>query len=157
ALNVSLLDNRNADVLRTRFDLQTDIAGAVSCDDVHSSAIDGDLEFLVAAYARLRYADAGAGDPEIVFTIQGENVVEQDSASRTERQSFDMIALDEASRNTIGHFVAADFRIANRKTADLRSSSHVGLNKLGRHAQNVGYIVEAFARIVCWKERCGIN
>ena len=65
--------------------------------------------------------------------------------------------LRQPARRGVGGDAGADRRIADRQAADLRRRRHVGLHQRRRHAQHVGDVVEAVARIVAGEQRRGVD
>src|SRR5262249_46501689 len=102
---------------------------AIAPDNVDSFTIDTDFEFFVATDARLSDPNAAASNPEIVFAVQREGMLDEHSTASAERQTFDVIGLCQAAGNSVSGLVRADFGIADGQPADLCCSRDIPLDK----------------------------
>ncbi len=79
------------------------------------------------------------------------------AAARAERHALERLVLAEITLHRVGDLRRRGVAFADGEPADLRRRGDVALEQRRRHAEHVGDVVEAVARIVCGQEGRGID
>ena len=87
-------------------------------------------------------------DVDLVFGIQREVVVDQQSAARAQRQAFDVVVLSAVRRRSVDLRHGNERRIADGHGADLARRGEILLEQRRRNLQYVRDVVEAVAFVV---------
>src|SRR5436190_14763619 len=126
--------------MRSGLDRQPEVAWVAGSDLL---AVDCDVESCAASTTRTHAAHS-----ELVLGVQGKRVLEKKTTPGSERQAFDVPILREAAGSGISDLGWDERAVADGSTADFHRRGHIALNERRRHAQRVGDVVEALARII---------
>ena len=131
-----------------------DVHPAVEFEDRHPFAVDGDLELLrglVGVQSVAPVADQGAGgfvverDPEDVFTVGREVVLDAEAAARSIGGAFDPLGLRSPAGDLVLGLARSGGRVAQRQPRDVARPVQVGFQQGGREHLCVGDVVEVRA------------
>ena len=78
-------------------------ARAAAPEHCGALAVDGDLDFLVAAERLEAEPAAAAADADLVLGVEREEVPDGHAAARAERLTVEMLGLQEPARRAVGH------------------------------------------------------
>ena len=136
-----------------------DLLVAAERGQVHALAVHGDLE-LVRVLEPAHRPEVGAEqlDLELVLAVERQRRIDQHAADRAERQALDVPVL----RRVLPHAVDLAGRRESRgsptaSAADALGGGQVALEQHRRHAEHVGDVVEAGARVVGRQQRRGVD
>ena len=148
---------RSATALRTRCAIavtvrlrRAETAAANPVDQPQPLAIEQDLELLAGHGPESGRRHVVAEDRrhrDRVLPIGGEDVFDQDAATRPERQAFDVVVLRRVFRRAI-HDQPRRRRLPDCEPADFSGRVHVRLDERRRDAKRAGDVVEPMRGIV---------
>ena len=131
----------------------------VELEQLHALAVERHLElFALGALAEhLAETELQQRQPDHVLAVDREVVRDGRAAARAERLAFERLVLAEIALHRVGDLRRRGVAFADGQPADLRRRRDVALEQRRRHAEHVGDVVEAVARIVGRQQGGGID